>query len=560
MAITQVASYTPTDRQPQAFSLSSPAALEINNQTTYRLVVYLGRNLRAVLDAGDHLLFMGLANLTVAPTAMLVSPTNLPDSVSLAGTVDITSYGGADTLPKIGVAGLLPGNFTAPARTSQDRVDLVRLQTTLNIRDFGAVGDGVSDDGPAFQAALSVLRVFGGGSLYLPAGTYYCSTNANSENNTYRACGFIPGNTRLFGDNINNTIIMLANGEAQNSHVLMNQRIQSAGDENITIENLTIDGNAQNQSMPAGNASMGLKTLRVRNLRCVNVRFKDVYGQANAGGGEGFHVTFDLGTDAMFVNCEVVGTTANTATGFSANQSTNVTYLGCTARSMGFGHGFTAAGCIGLSYVNCYSYLNGSYGFNVETSFEVRYVSCRAGGAAVNMSSYPYTPGQSLGNTSHGFVVLTTVSLAYIGCLGSKNGGSGLFISTVASGSGVIQVVGGEFSNNGTYGISAGFADVLAVHGHVIFSGNTTAAMRSASIDHPASGLVSAPAVPASTTALVNPYCVPVAVAITGGTVSQVQINGMQVTGTGGTYYLQPGNSITLVYTVAPSWSWVAMG
>ena len=559
MAITQVASYTPTDRVPQAFSLSSPAALEINNQTTMRLVVSVGRGLQDTLYPGDHRIYNGLNNLATAPTWLLVSPDDQPDSVMLSGFLGVTSYGASDALPAAG--SYQPGTFTVPTRLLQDGNRLFRGLNEFDMRaDFLANGDGFSDDGPAIRAACSVLNVIGGGILTFGPGVFKGSLGQNAENNTYQAVGFFPGNVLVRGGGMNVTTIKLADNGAQNSHVLMNWHIQSGGDENITLEDLTVDGNAQNQSMPAGNASMGLKTLRVRNLRCVNVRFKDVYGQANAGGGEGFHVTFDLGTDAMFVNCEVVGTTANTATGFSANQSTNVTYLGCTARSMGFGHGFTAAGCIGMTYVNCYSYLNGSYGFNVETSFEVRYVSCRAGGAAVNMSSYPYTPGQSLGNTSHGFVVLTTVSLAYIGCLSAKNGGSGLFISTVASGSGVIQVVGGEFSNNGTYGISAGFADVLAVHGHVIFSGNTTAAMRSASIDHPASGLVSAPAVPASTTALVNPYCVPVAVAITGGTVSQIQINGMQVTGTGGTYYLQPGNSITLVYTVAPSWSWVAMG
>ena len=42
----------------------------------------------------------------------------------------------------------------------------------LNLRDFGAVGDGVADDGPAFQSALDALAAAGGGTLFVPEGKY----------------------------------------------------------------------------------------------------------------------------------------------------------------------------------------------------------------------------------------------------------------------------------------------------------------------------------------------------------------------------------------------------
>src|SRR6185295_15911012 len=42
----------------------------------------------------------------------------------------------------------------------------------LNLRDFGAVGDGVADDGPAFQSALDALAAAGGGTLFVPKGKY----------------------------------------------------------------------------------------------------------------------------------------------------------------------------------------------------------------------------------------------------------------------------------------------------------------------------------------------------------------------------------------------------
>jgi polygalacturonase len=41
---------------------------------------------------------------------------------------------------------------------------------TLNVKDFGAVGDGVADDTSAIQAAINAMTA--GGVLYLPEGTY----------------------------------------------------------------------------------------------------------------------------------------------------------------------------------------------------------------------------------------------------------------------------------------------------------------------------------------------------------------------------------------------------
>jgi len=43
---------------------------------------------------------------------------------------------------------------------------------SLNLRDFGATGDGTTDDAPAFQKALDALAIAGGGTLFIPEGKY----------------------------------------------------------------------------------------------------------------------------------------------------------------------------------------------------------------------------------------------------------------------------------------------------------------------------------------------------------------------------------------------------
>jgi hypothetical protein len=53
--------------------------------------------------------------------------------------------------------------------------------TVFNLSDFGAVGDGETDDGPALQAALDALAEAGGGTLFVPAGRYAIVTPVTKD-------------------------------------------------------------------------------------------------------------------------------------------------------------------------------------------------------------------------------------------------------------------------------------------------------------------------------------------------------------------------------------------
>jgi len=41
-----------------------------------------------------------------------------------------------------------------------------------NAKNYGIVGDGVTDDTAAIQAALQTIVTAGGGTIFFPAGTY----------------------------------------------------------------------------------------------------------------------------------------------------------------------------------------------------------------------------------------------------------------------------------------------------------------------------------------------------------------------------------------------------
>jgi hypothetical protein len=61
---------------------------------------------------------------------------------------------------------------------------------------------------------------------------------------------------------------------------------------------------------------------------------------------------------------------------------------------------------------------------------------------------------------------------------------------------------------------------------------------------------------PASTTVVQNTTGQNVDVTITGGTLTSVVVNGVQAGTTAGSYSLPPGGSISITYSVAPTWAW----
>lgn len=95
-----------------------------------------------------------------------------------------------------------------------------KLAQTISVMDFGATGDGVTDDTTAIQAALTAG---GGNAVYFPAGNYKITSSVSIPNNTY-----VYGDgeaSRLFADG---TVGALLRG--------------TWPCEFVTVDNLCIDG------------------------------------------------------------------------------------------------------------------------------------------------------------------------------------------------------------------------------------------------------------------------------------------------------------------------------
>lgn len=113
----------------------------------------------------------------------------------------------------------------------------------LSARDFGAKGDGVTDDTAAIQAALDAAAAAGGAIVHLEAGTYVVSGSGKAS----AGCLQIGSNVVLAGDGQGETTIRLADGSSGDITGII-RTPSSDTTVNVTIRDLTIDGNRDNTS------------------------------------------------------------------------------------------------------------------------------------------------------------------------------------------------------------------------------------------------------------------------------------------------------------------------
>lgn len=162
-------------------------------------------------------------------------------------TVDNVQTNAAEVLTALAASGgssligFLQSGTGATARTVQSK-----LRDFVSVKDFGAVGDGVTDDSTAIKAACD-YGIANGKAIYVPAGTYICTYNVLSF--TFATC---PSKTfTLFGDGAASVLKMKDGVMTATFRVFVNLR-PSIDMDLIEIHDIVFDNNARGSSPPPG--------------------------------------------------------------------------------------------------------------------------------------------------------------------------------------------------------------------------------------------------------------------------------------------------------------------
>ena len=126
-----------------------------------------------------------------------------------------------------GVGGALASARVAGAQETESETPVLKGELVVNVKDYGALGDGAADDTSAIQSALDDASSRGGGTVLIPAGTY-------STSKTIR----IPGGVALIGSGVSSSVLRARDGS-------MNPLLETGGDDGL-VSDLKLDGNDAN--------------------------------------------------------------------------------------------------------------------------------------------------------------------------------------------------------------------------------------------------------------------------------------------------------------------------
>ena len=158
-----------------------------------------------------------------------------------------------------------------------DAVDIVAAlsgyQELFNVRDYGAVGDGETNDVVAIQKAIDQAGV-NGGLVFFPSGTYIISTTLTIANNSVSVAGASRETVTIKNQSNNNPSALIRVG----------QRTPALNVTDVTIRDITFDGQSGTITT-ASDVYNGLDLASVDRVRVYNCTVQEIGQNGIAVGG-----------------------------------------------------------------------------------------------------------------------------------------------------------------------------------------------------------------------------------------------------------------------------------
>lgn len=156
--------------------------------------------------------------------------------------------------------------------------EIIAKQTVINVKAFGATGDGVTDDTAAIQAALDAAYSTGFSAVRFPAGTYKVTAD-KADNKFYAALNVHSGQHLIFESA---TLKLSANG--YDFYAVIN--IHNV--ENVALTgNLKIIGDRETHTGTTGESGHGIRIVNSKNVYVSDAFIQYTWGDGVCVGGNG---------------------------------------------------------------------------------------------------------------------------------------------------------------------------------------------------------------------------------------------------------------------------------
>lgn len=198
----------------------------------------------------------------------------------------------------------------------------------INVKWFGAIGDGVTDDTTSFQSAISFVKSVAPATLYIPKGVYLYTSLGNLQ---------LPGVT-ITGEGIEATVLQCTgSGYALQINAFASGSPTDPFINGFNMKNLSVSGNAGTTVVVY---AQGMARSRWENIYVKN---------ANPASGIGFHFAGVMLSSFINVGCSTQVTpmdhvvyeglrlTAGTRAGLSVGNSSNNTFYQNYYEGLGIG-------------------------------------------------------------------------------------------------------------------------------------------------------------------------------------------------------------------------------
>lgn len=399
----------------------------------------------------------------------------------------------------------------------------------VNVKDWGAKGDGVTDDTAAIQAALDALSVGGPCTVFLSAGTYLISSGLSLPSFPHAVVGDGRDTTFLKATS-GMTAILSGSPVAKSLYRGFYLNCNGLANYGLSLT-LSPESSAQNRLEWLGGENA--KTFLYNLVGTEDTVLSQCSSQGNEGDPSAIAPALNVQVPngaiylegcTLFGDCQLeyqfAEIDSSTIGPVSINNSTD-----------------NVVAWMGLS--GCYVYDGAtpciSSGTNLSNiRLENCYLIAQAQASFIN------------GNLPSGDVVHASSCFFLVP---SANTNSPVTIATL-SGSGVLILENSRGSIPGGQTLNA-FESVGG--------GSVIPAMRNLQAVNLPSQQLAAPAIPATGTALTNDFGVPARVFVAGGTVTNIAVSGVDTGLTSGMVMVAPGETIALTYTAAPTWTWLGI-